>query len=137
MSETFDNNSVYTAKYGPGIYFLGDPCYVLKKELWQKATENAGDFAAFEEFAIAPTMSGDGVYKDAYSGKEFGVDSASLGIVNMKYSEPNENVSVPLDELGAIIEVNEYVKFEYNPEDYSFKFEIDGAVVFIPTSDEE
>lgn len=135
--ESSNKDNIQTVEYGPGIYFLGDPCYVLKKELWEKATECAGDFAAYEEFAIAPTMYGDGVYKDAYSGKEFSVDSASLGIVNMRYSERNENVSVPLDELGAIIEVNDCVKFEYDEEKRSFRFEIDGAVVFIPTDDEE
>ena len=129
-------DGIHTVKYGPGIYFLGDPCYVLKKELWKKAVENGVDFAAYEEFAIAPTMYGDGVYKDLCSDKKFGVDSASLGIVNMKFSEPNKNVTVRLDELGAIIEVNEYIKFEYNEEEYSFKFEIDGSVIFIPTSDE-
>jgi len=134
--EIYYNDSIHTVIYGPGIYFLGDPCYVLKKELWERATENPGDFSAYEEFAIAPTMYGDGVYHDAYSGKEFGVDSASLGIVNMRYSERNENVSVPLDELGAIIEVNDCVKFEYDEEKHSFKFEIDGALVFIPTDDE-
>jgi len=137
MVESSFKDGIHTVKYGPGIYFLGDPCYVLKNELWQKATEDAGDFAAYDEFAIAPTMYGDGVYRDSYSGKEFGVDSASLGIVNMKFSEPNENVTRRLDELGAIIEVNDYIKFEYNEKEYSFKFEIDGAVVFIPTADEE
>lgn len=137
MVDVSYENGINTVKYGPGIYFLGDPCYVLKKELWEKAVEDAGDFAAYDEFAIAPTMYGDGVFRDIYSGKEFGVDSASLGIVNMKFSEPNENVTEKLDRLGAIIEVNEYVKFEYNENDYSFKFEIDGAVVFIKTNDEE
>ena len=131
------NNGIDTAEYGPGIYFIGDPCYVLKDELWQRAIEDAGDFSAYEEFAIAPTLYGDGVYVDVYSGKEFGVDSASLGLVNMKFFAKNPNVTRPLDELGAVVEVNKGLKFEYDEEHYSFKFEIDGTVIFIPTSDED
>ena len=127
----------YSVTYKPGIYFLGDPCYVIQgTELWDKACEDSGEFRAFNEFAIAPTMYGDGVYYDKYSGKEFGVDSASLGIVNLKYYHENENVAYPLEELGAVIEVNDYVKFTYDPDEYSFAFEIDGAAVFIPTNDE-
>ena len=137
MTEYSYNNGIHTVKYGTGIYFIGDPCYVLKKELWAKAAEDVGDFAAYDEFAIAPTMYGDGVYRDEYSGKEFGVDSASLGVVNLRYYEPNENVSLKLEELGAIVEVNDYIKFEYNENDYSFRFEIDGAFILIKTNDEE
>ena len=131
-------NEEYSKTYKPGIYFIGDTCYALKKHpYWDWVCEDPGSFNAYDEFAIAPTMYGDGVYRDIYSGKEFSVDSASLGLVNMKYSEPNENVTLRLDELGAIVEVNDYLKFAYDPDEYSFYYEIDGQVVQINTADED
>jgi hypothetical protein len=118
----------YSVTYKPGIYFIGDPCYAIQNTpLWDLVVEDPGCYNAYDEFAIAPTMYGDGVYKDVYSGKEFGVDSASLGVVNLKYYE----------ELGAVVEVNEYLTFTYDPDKYSFSFIIDGAAILIPTADED
>ena len=53
-------NEEYSKTYKPGIYFIGDPCYALKKHpYWDWVCEDPGSFNAYDEFAIAPTMYGD------------------------------------------------------------------------------
>jgi hypothetical protein len=75
-------------KLKAGKYWVGDLCYILPSEGWDAVCSRLGDgpkpvggefTLGKHEGAIFPTAYGDGVYYDQV-GREFGVDSGTLGI---------------------------------------------------------
>lgn len=114
----------FKATFGPGIYFIGDPCYALKNELYDKwVNETDGEVGNYDYFAVGNTAYGDGTYEDTFSRYEFSVDAGIIGVVNMNYSiEQNE---LNLHKLGKIINISKELIFEYDDEEFIFIFHCD------------
>ena len=116
----------FRAEFGAGTYFIGDPCYVLKDELYDE-WGNESDYADgdYEYFAVGSTCYGDGVYYDEYSKSEFGVDAGILGVVDMRYAKDNCDINL-LNKLGRIIKVEDSLTFEYDNINFTFEYIYDG-----------
>ena len=100
----------FKAEFKPGTYFIGDPCYALREDLYEKwGDENNYD---------------DGTYKDDYTGREYGVDAGILGIVNMEYAA-NKYDEETLNQLGQIVKVEKSLTFEYNADTCTFTYQYD------------
>lgn len=69
-----------------GDYYMGDPCYVIAEELWDKFCDayQAVDDGVFEfeghKVFVCSTQYGDGSYYDNL-GKEYGVDAGIIGLI--------------------------------------------------------
>ena len=113
----------FKAEFKPGTYFIGDPCYALRDDLYEK-WGNEDNFADdnYGYFAVGSTAYGDGTYEDVYSGNLYGVDAGILGIVNMDYANPNANENDILNRLGKVITVEKSLIFEYDCESFTFKY---------------
>ena len=129
----------FKAEFKAGTYFIGDPCYVLRDDLYDKwGTDNNYSDGNYGYFAVGSTAYGDGIYEDIASGKNYFVDAGILGIVNMDYSKQEFPYVYSLNELGSIITVKESLLFEYNHETHTFKYEYDDDnIIFIETGFEE
>lgn len=124
----------FKAEFKPGLYFIGDPCYALRDDLYDKwGNDNNYDDGDYGYFAVGSTAYGDGTYKDNISGREFGVDAGILGVVNMKYANPDANKDGILNRLGKLIFVKKSLKFEYDHEKALFSYEYDNSYIEIPT----
>lgn len=116
----------FKAEFKPGTYFIGDPCYALRDDLYEKwGNENNYADGNYDYFAVGSTAYGDGIYDDVYSGKGYGVDAGILGVVNMDYANPNANENDTLNELGTIITVEKSLIFEYDKDSCTFKYQYD------------
>lgn len=116
----------FKAEFGTGTYFIGDPCYALRDDLYEKwGEENNYSDGNYGYFAVGSTMYGDGIYHDIYSGKGFGVDAGILGVVNMEYAKPNANENDILYKLGQIIKVEKSLIFEYDSKSCTFRYQYD------------
>ena len=79
-----------TFKLPAGRYYIGDPCYVIREEDWNKVCDemfkDSEDFECMiikileKPFFIGRTAYGDGTYRDQEN-HQYGVDSGSLGAV--------------------------------------------------------
>ena len=106
-----------------GIYYIGDPMYVLDKEEWH-------DMVYLSESIYDPdihfwhhkTMWGDGYYVDNM-GNGYGVDSASIGVVHFDVWKHRTMVSmknfIAQNHTGLLIKFEE--KFTCDYEDGIFK----------------
>ncbi len=118
-------NKSFKAEFKPGTYFIGDPCYALRKDLYDKwGTDNDYTDGDYGYFAVGSTAYGDGTFFDSYSGSEFGVDAGILGVVNLDYSAPNCDIS-RLNNLGKVITVEKCLTFEYDSEACIFYYKYD------------
>jgi len=91
----------------PGIYFIGDPCYLFAKG-WGRILDATSYFdkPLFEDnkcLVAFGTAYGDGVYKDQYGGP-FCVDSGTIGATSIQYYEPEKVRMMSLNMLGDIVE---------------------------------
>jgi len=78
-----------------GTYVLGDPCYVVPNDDWEKLLQSCDYFkrpvgisGGFEVLAFH-TKYGDGVYRDQ-NGREFPVDAGLIGLVPVEYAQIDE-----------------------------------------------
>lgn len=77
----------YYEMFPAGIYYIGDFCYILKDQDYQKIVcsfeydEQAYQYKKFL-FCFNGTTYGDGLYQDQY-GNKYGVDSGTIGIINI------------------------------------------------------
>lgn len=116
----------FKAVFKAGTYFIGDPCYALRDDLYEKwGDENNYTDGDYDYFAVGSTAYGDGSYEDIYSGTEYGVDAGILGVVNMDYAKPDANENDILNKLGKIITVEKYLIFEYDKDSCTFKYQYD------------
>lgn len=130
-------HKTFKAEFGAGIYFIGDPCYALKEELYEKwGTENNYDDGDYGYFAVGSTKYGDGTYYDNFY-RAYGVDAGILGVVNMEYSEPDKYDVDLLNELGRLVRVKDKLIFEYNHETCTFIYSYDGTNLDILTDEIE
>ncbi len=127
----------FKAEFGAGTYFIGDPCYALRDDLYSKwGSENNYDDGNYGYFAVGSTMYGDGTYYDNYTRREYGVDAGILGVVNMQYADKKYDTDF-LNKLGQVITVKEKLTFEYDSEERSFNYQYDGNQIYIETGDSE
>lgn len=118
-------NQSFKAEFKPGTYFIGDPCYALRDDLYDKwETDNDYADGNYGYFAVGSTAYGDGLYSDSYSDRNFGVDAGVLGIVNLEYSAPDCNIEL-LNKLGQVIVVEKCLIFEYDSEAHIFYYKYD------------
>ena len=92
-----------------GKYWLGDPCYVIKDEMWIDWLESC-DYENQKHligktpdgyFAIGfNTAHGDGVYQDQF-GNDYGVDAGLIGLVAYGHNPFANNVLVKLVEFTS------------------------------------
>jgi hypothetical protein len=97
-----------TKTYPAGKYYIGDICYVLSSDVYDKQWGDKYDYSCgtFElsfngvtaQVSAYRTTYGDGLYTDAATGKMFPVDSGTIGIVPLelcketKMSRKNLNI---------------------------------------------
>jgi len=132
-------HKTFKAEFNAGTYFIGDPCYALRDDLYNKwGIENDYADGNYKYFAVGSTSYGDGSYEDINSGTKYGVDAGILGVVNMEYANPNANENDILNQLGKIITVEKYLTFEYDHESCTFKYEYDdNNFIEIHTNEDE
>lgn len=112
------NLKVSDNKPMPGVY-VGDPCYILNDELYQKfwGEENNFEDGAFSKdgrpvMIVCGTAYGDGNYDGQihdYETGEYGqnifpVDAGVLAVVNLEFADPNEIESIKKNGLGIILD---------------------------------
>lgn len=115
----------FKAEFKAGTYFIGDPCYALRDDLYEKwGTDNNYDDGDYEYFAVGSTAYGDGTYEDIYSGKGYGVDAGILGVVNMDYADTKYDIDF-LNKLGKVITVEKFLLFEYDHQTCTFIYTYD------------
>jgi hypothetical protein len=126
------------ATFGPGKYFIGDPCYVMDDALydkWGKETEweGSGEFTVDgHKFACDHTAYGDGGYPGS-DGNEYSVDAGIIGIVpEAMWKKNTEELSL---DLGTVVDVKNKVTF--SAKDGFFEYNIDGKQLTIATGEEE
>jgi hypothetical protein len=133
-----------------GKYFVGDPCYVVKDEMWIEWLESA-DYTQNKHliartpdnhFAIGfGTAHGDGVYLDQY-GFQYGVDAGLIGLVAYEHNPEGENqfskvVEFKTDVIASVdenftmefgditIETGDSDEDEDDDDDYEYKYDDD------------
>ena len=68
-------------KLKKGTYYIGDPCYLLNEDDYEKIViDNFNNLENYENFFISKTKFGDGTYKDNQYGI-YPVDSGLLSIL--------------------------------------------------------
>lgn len=88
------NNNPVAVTVPAGKYFLGDPCYFIKDEMWMDWLESADYTRNSHLIARTPdnhfaigfgTAYGDGTYLDQY-GFQYGVDAGLIGLVAIEHN---------------------------------------------------
>ena len=127
----------FKAEFKAGTYFIGDPCYALREDLYDKWGEehNYAD-GNYEYFAVGSTAHGDGTYTDSFTLREFGVDAGILGVVNMNFADKKYDIEC-LNRLGLVIEIKDKLIFEYDNESHTFTYYADDKTIEIQTEDFE
>jgi hypothetical protein len=96
-----------TAKFKPGRYWIGDPCYIVPDESWQELLDSSeflempGKVGEVDVVAFG-TAYGDRVYSDQ-DGMEYPVDAGLIGIVDLDEAE-KAGWAPPRADLGHVIE---------------------------------
>lgn len=112
----------------PGLYFIGDPCYVIDESLWDefcnvldKIEKENGYLGGIVEFKgarlfVATTMYGDGSYIEEHTNKTIGVDSGLIGAIPLDKGITHD--AVDIESLGIVTEFK--TDFECYEEDGVF-----------------
>ena len=124
------------ATFGPGRYYFGDICYVMKDSIyhgvWGKAGWKDGVHDTPEgTFAVAGTAWGDGLYKGS-DGREYGVDAGVLGIVPESLWKVDD---LEADSEGKVIDVQ--TELTFIAIDGVFSVTADGSSFAVDTSEED
>lgn len=97
-------------KLKAGEYFIGDPCYVVKDELWGEYCDKSFEFQVGGVFTIqgaevfySSTMYGDGCYYDD-NWNDYPVDAGIIGATPL---DKGITVDEIRDDLGVIVEMHE------------------------------
>lgn len=114
-----------TIKMKAGKYTIGDPCYVVPKEMWKDfcaaLNTKSNEFRCIKafvfrghEFYVSDTYEGDGHYgSNHFSGTGFSVDSGLIGAVPGAFILEFGCRSKASEEC-ICIDVGEYSTAEYN-----------------------
>jgi predicted DNA-binding WGR domain protein len=125
------------AQFGPGKYYIGDPCYVMKDALYdqwgeENDWEGAGVYTVNgQTFACSHTAHGDGEYKGS-DGKDYGVDAGIIGVVPEAMFDLEDNPNA--GDMGRFVDVTKTLTF--HADGGVFSFSIDGEDLTIDTKDE-
>lgn len=107
VSESANDSLIGTLP--PGIYFFGDPCYVMQESCYRewgsKYDYNDGKFKIKNGFLVAgSTDIGDGLYIGIH--QSYGCDSGCLAIVSQSLWKPDIN-----KKDGLIIDSKNPIKY--------------------------
>ena len=125
----------FTVTFGPGTYYIGDICYCLNDDEYDKIWGNKYKYSngAYGFFAVGGTAYGDGEY---YGGRwVFPVDAGVIGVVDMSHSKESAD-TLANDNYGCILNISNYLTFEYDKSGI-FNFEYDGHSFTIDTDTQE
>ena len=132
------HESVVTAEFGPGKYYIGDICYALKRNVYDKIWGDKYDYkdGEFEvegaKFVVGRTKHGDGTFLGS-DGVIYGVDAGVIGVVPEALWDPERHDS--MEDGGRIVDVSKGLQFE--AEDGNFNIDFDGEHVSIDTGDRD
>ena len=97
-----------------GRYYVGDLCYVMNDEEWDKVTSLLFDANCYltgefnlpdgTRFASYFTAYGDGTYRDQH-GRSYSVDSGTIGCIHVEDIKTNKYEHI--EELGNFIEFDQ------------------------------
>lgn len=132
------------AEFGPGKYFLGELCYVLKddiyKDVWgKKHNYEEGQFdleddnGHSESFAVAQTAYGDGEYHDQ-QGREYCVDAGVIGIIPSSMWKVSAT-DIASKGLGTVLTIKK--ELTMNAENGIFTVTADDEEIVIDTNQPE
>lgn len=113
------NNLKVNTVFGPGTYFIGDPCYAM---------EDLPDDGHTENYAIYPTTIGDWTATGS-DGKEYGVDAGIFGTVRLTPNRITKEDMDTLHRLGSVVEVKNQMEFHYDGG--RFHYMIDGKDLIV------
>jgi len=103
--------------FQPGLYYIGDLCYVLNNTDWDEVCDLVIDgneciggefmltknFPTTRSFAMYNTKFGDGVYYDQF-GNRYSVDSGSIGCIRVDQTTKGKDLE-EMKRLGAVVEM--------------------------------
>lgn len=124
-------------EFGPGLYYIGDPCYCLGKEVYHdiwggKYNYKDGIIPVNETFfAVHETMYGDGCYQ-SNEHIYFDVDSGTLSMIPISLME-----KVTSHGGWTTLEVKEKAVFFYDEEEGTFLIRYDNKELIIWTGYED
>ena len=125
-------------KLPEGLYFIGDPCYVVKDELWSEYCDESPDLdegGVFEfhgaQVFVSSTQYGDGTYYD----QESGVYPVDAGVIGATPLEAGFTVEDVREDLGEIIFIDE--EFECEVLDHEGTIKIGDIEIYTGYEDEE
>ena len=96
-----------------GVYYIGDPLYVLDKNEWfDRVYSSVNIYDPDKRIWHHKTDGGDGVFYDQYD-NEYGVDSASIGVVHVDTMVKRTTRKVSGEELGAMHKFENEFMCEY------------------------
>lgn len=92
----------------PGIYYVGDPCYIIEDSEWIKYLSSMSYRGCLCPYI--GTAYGDGEYplREKPSGKKVGslcVDAGIIGLIPLSILTPEEVSAIKRERLGAIIDM--------------------------------
>ncbi|MDD3585714.1 MAG: hypothetical protein PHQ75_00910 [Thermoguttaceae bacterium] len=124
------------ATFGPGTYFLGDPCYAMTREFYdaewgEKHDYQEGDYSPV--FAVDHTRYGDGEYYDQY-GHSYPVDSGTIALTNITDEAIRRDPVEELEKCGRVITAERFARFSV--ENGFFTLDVDGKTVYEINTDE-
>jgi len=131
------------AHFGPGVYFLGDPCYVLNESMYKtwgslhNHDEGKIDIEGSSSFVVARTACGDGEYQDSL-GFNYPVDSGCISLIpESMWMDTVSRSSIEELKIGSVLDVKKEVIF--TAENGTFNILVDGAAEpnFIQTDQED
>lgn len=129
-------NKGFPAEFGPGNYFIGDICYALREDIYDKDWGNRHDFkdGNYGIYAVAGTAYGDGCYEGT-DGFSYPVDAGNIGVTDMRYSKRTRE---QLAEMGKVVNVKDKLVFDSDGHGY-YTITVDGSQFDINTDydDEE
>jgi hypothetical protein len=123
--------------FGPGTYYIGDPCYVMKDEFYDGVW---GKKHGYESgvyningvmFAVDGTAYGDGDYNGS-DGKRYGVDSGTIGVVPKELWD--EKGAARANSSGRVVTVG---SLDFYAKDGVFEINIDKERLVINTKEDE
>ena len=137
------NPNIMKLKIDPGTYYIGDLCYALPKDLYDKVFGEIGGYRdglyrnMEDFFLVGGTAFGDGEYK-ATDGNTFAVDAGIIGIAPIRTCDMRGGTRIS---GGHIYSFHEPITCHFGGGDFEFMNTYGDSILSIDTlngdSDEE